>query len=67
VGPELVVLALVSGWALTGASSPFTATNMLVGKFGRVSALRAGLVWNGPYTLVSGMALSAWLWLLIDL
>ena len=67
VGPELVVLALVSGWALTGASSPFTATNMLVGKFGRVSAHRAGLVWNGPYTLVSGMALSAWLWLLIDL
>lgn len=67
VPPSLVVLALVSGWALTGASSPFTATTMLIGRFGGVSAHRAGLVWNGPYTLVSGLALSAWLWLLIDL
>ncbi len=66
VTPDLIVLALVSGWALTGASSPFTATNMLVGKFGGVSALRAGLVWNGPYTLVSGLALSAWLGYLVS-
>ncbi len=65
VAPEMVVLALVSGWALTGASSPFTATNMLVGKFGGVGPFRAGLVWNGPYTLVSGVALSAWLGYLV--
>jgi len=65
VSPDLVVLALVSGWALTGASSPFTATNMLVGKFGGVSPLRAGLVWNGPYTLLAGLLLSAWLAFLV--
>ncbi|MDX1594096.1 MAG: hypothetical protein R3298_07600 [Gammaproteobacteria bacterium] len=65
VSPDLVVLALVSGWALTGASSPFTATNMLVGKFGGVSAHRAGLIWNGPYTLVAGLVLSAWLAFLV--
>lgn len=65
VTPEMVVLALVSGWALTGASSPFTATTMLVGKFGGVSPLRAGLGWNGPYTLVAGLLLSAWLAFLV--
>ncbi len=65
VSPDLVVLALVSGWALTGASSPFTATNMLVGKFGGVSPLRAGLIWNGPYTLLAGLLLSAWLAFLV--
>ncbi|HEY5718847.1 MAG TPA: hypothetical protein VIW02_00550 [Gammaproteobacteria bacterium] len=61
VDPELIVLALVSGWALTGASSPFTATVMLVGAFGKVSPHRAGLVWNGAFTLVGGAVLSLWL------
>jgi hypothetical protein len=65
VAPEMIVVALVSGWALTGASSPFTATTMLVGKFGKVSAHHVGLVWNGPFILVGGLALSAWLGYLV--
>ncbi len=63
VSPNLVVLALTSGWALSGASSPFTATTMLIGRFGKVSAQRVGLLWNGPFTLVGGAALSLWLYL----
>jgi hypothetical protein len=38
---------------------------MLVGKFGKVSAHHVGLVWNGPFVLVGGLALSAWLGYLV--
>ena len=54
------MVAVTSGWALTGASSPFTATTLLIGSFGGVSAQHVGLVWNGVYTLVCGLVLSAW-------
>lgn len=60
VRPEALVVAVTSGWALTGASSPFTATTLLIGSFGGVSAQHVGLVWNGVYTLVCGLVLSAW-------
>jgi len=65
VAPDLVVLALVSGWALGGSSSPFTATTLLIGNFSGVSAHRVGLVWNGPVTLLGGTLLSLWLYLMI--
>lgn len=60
VTPAAVTTALTAGWALSGASSPFTATTLLVGSIGRVSAVRVGLVWNGVYTVLSAVALSAW-------
>ena len=62
VSPTAVILALTSGWALSGASSPFTATTLLIGSMGGVSAWHVGLVWNGVYTLVAGAALSLWVW-----
>ena len=55
-----VVTAITSGWALSGASSPFTATTVLVGSLGHVSASHVGLKWNGVYSIVCGIALSAW-------
>lgn len=55
-----VVVAITSGWALSGASSPFTATTVLIGAMGHVSAHHVGWRWNGWYTLVCGAALSAW-------
>lgn len=58
--PNVIVAALTAGWTLGGASSPFTATTMLIGKLGGVSAHRVGLVWNGQYTIVLGLAFSAW-------
>ncbi|MEI4232945.1 hypothetical protein [Roseovarius sp. D22-M7] len=60
VSPTAIVVALAAGWALSGASSPFTATTLLIGSFAKISALRVGLIWNGAYTLLCGMILSIW-------
>jgi len=61
VAPAVVVVTLTGGWALSGATSPVTASTLLVGAFGRVGARRVGLGWNGLYGLVCGMALSLWI------
>jgi hypothetical protein len=58
--PSALVLAITAGWALGGASSPYTATTLLIGLFAKVSAWRVGLKWNGLYTVVAGTALSLW-------
>lgn len=60
VSPTVVVTAITAGWALAGATSPFTASVLLLGALGNVSPRRAGLVWNGPYVLVVGAVLSLW-------
>ena len=60
VTPAAVTTALTAGWALSAASSPFAATTMLVGNIARVSAWHIGLVWNGAYTALSALMLSAW-------
>ena len=64
VDPSDIVVAITSGWALSGASSPYTATTLLVGSFGGVSALHVGLRWNGLYTALAALTLSAWVALL---
>lgn len=58
--PTALIVALTGGWALSGASSPYTATTLLVGSFGHVSATHVGLRWNGGYTLLAGLAVSVW-------
>jgi hypothetical protein len=60
VQPTALVVALTSGWALSTASSPFTATTLLIGSFAGISAIRVGLVWNGVYSIACGLALSLW-------
>lgn len=60
IAPSALVTALAAGWALSGISSPFTATTLLVGSFGKVSARDVGLRWNGGYLLVMGLAFCAW-------
>ncbi|MDO5642049.1 MAG: hypothetical protein Q4G26_06625 [Paracoccus sp. (in: a-proteobacteria)] len=60
LSPAVVVTAITAGWALSGASSPFTASVLLLGALGEVAPRRAGLIWNGPYVLVAGAALSVW-------
>ncbi|MFZ5963703.1 hypothetical protein ACOXXX_12175 [Thalassococcus sp. BH17M4-6] len=60
VTPTALIVAITSGWALSGASSPFTATTLLIGSFGGLSATRVGLVWNGVYTVLCATVLSAW-------
>ncbi|MEM8665648.1 MAG: hypothetical protein AAGF49_16200, partial [Pseudomonadota bacterium] len=60
VSPTAIVVAITAGWALSGASSPFTATTLLVGSFASISATRVGLSWNGVYSLLCALALSIW-------
>ncbi|MEM0907862.1 MAG: hypothetical protein AAGJ94_10895 [Pseudomonadota bacterium] len=60
VQPEAIVLAMTAGWALSGATSPFTATTLLVARLGGVTARTVGLRWNGVYTLLCASLLSAW-------
>ncbi|WP_236638483.1 hypothetical protein [Mangrovicoccus ximenensis] len=64
VTPAAMVVAITAGWALSGATSPFTASTLLIADFGKVSARRVGLIWNGPYLLASGVLLSGWIVLL---
>ena len=56
VSPSDIVVALTAGWALGGISSPYTATTLLIGSFGKVSALHVGLRWNGVYLLICAAA-----------
>lgn len=60
VSPTAVLVAMTAGWALSGASSPFTATTLLIGSFSGRTAWHVGLRWNGAYTLITGAALSVW-------
>ncbi len=60
VAPAAIIVAITSGWALGGASSPYTATTLLSGSIAGVSAWRVGLWWNGLYTLLGGLLLSGW-------
>lgn len=65
VAPADVVVAITGGWALAGASSPFTATTMMVGVFGGVSAGQVGRGWNGLFTLLAATLLSGWVLILV--
>ncbi|WP_205737837.1 hypothetical protein [Granulosicoccus antarcticus] len=60
VEPTAIMVAITAGWSLSGACSPFTATTMLIGSFANVSASHVGLKWNGVYTVVAALVLSAW-------
>jgi hypothetical protein len=61
VSPSAIAAALLCGWALTGLTSPFTATNLLVGRFGDIRTSHVGWVWNRWYFLASVTLLSLWL------
>ena len=67
VNPSTIAVALTAGWALSGATSPFTATTILTGSMGGVSARYVGLNWNGPFALISGVALSFWIVILSNM
>ncbi|WP_218139858.1 hypothetical protein [Loktanella fryxellensis] len=60
IPPTAMVIAITSGWALSGATSPYTASVLLAAKLGGVSPLRAGLGWNGIYVLAAGGVLTLW-------
>lgn len=60
ISPTVLVAAITGGWALSGVTSPFTASVLLAGALGQVPPRQAGLLWNGPYAAVMGVVLSLW-------
>jgi len=60
IPPNSIIVALCAGWAITGISSPFTASTLLIAKLGRVTPHYAGLNWNGLFTIIGGVLLSIW-------
>ncbi len=61
VAPSAVIMSITAGWVLGAATSPFTATTLLIGGLGGVSATHVGWRWNGLYTLVSGGLTCLWI------
>lgn len=61
VSPSAVIVAITAGWALSGATSPYTASTLLISSLGKVSAPHVGIYWNGCYALISGLILSVWI------
>lgn len=60
LSPVPLVVAITGGWALSATTSPFTASVLLAASIGGVSPQRAGIGWNGVYTLVMGSVMTAW-------
>ena len=67
ISPTVLITAITGGWALSGVTSPFTASVLLAGALGQVPPRQAGLVWNGPYAAVMGVVLSLWVLLLAQI
>lgn len=67
IAPAALVAAITGGWAISAATSPFTASVLLVGSYADVSPRRVGLVWNGPYALIMGVIVSVWVAVLMRL
>lgn len=61
LSPAALAAAALAGFALSGASSPFTATNLLTGALAKVSAFEVGVRWSGAYTLLAGAMISVWI------
>ena len=60
LSPTALMVAVTSGWAVSGATSPFAASTLLAGALGKVSATHVGTRWNGLYALTCGVVLSLW-------
>lgn len=58
--PTALVVATTSGWMVSGATSPFTATTLLIANLGKVSARHVGLSWNGFFVAILMIVLSIW-------
>lgn len=61
LSPTALMVAVTSIWAVSGATSPFTASTLLVGALGKVSASHVGTRWNGAFAITSGVVLSLWI------
>ena len=58
--PRALGVALLCGWSLTGLTSPFTATNMMIGRFGGIPTVDVGRVWNRSFFFVAVTLFCLW-------
>ena len=56
----LSAASVALGSKQSSATLRFTATTLLIGSFGKVSATHVGLRWNGGYFLITATLLSLW-------
>lgn len=61
LSPSAFAVAMLGGWALTGLTSPFTATNILIGRFGGIPTVDVGRVWNRSYFFIAVTLLAVWI------
>lgn len=61
VPPEAMAVALSGAWALTGATSPFTASVLGIAQLAGRDPGRLGREWNGGFALIGLVLLSAWI------
>ncbi|WP_406720994.1 MULTISPECIES: hypothetical protein [Thioclava] len=61
ISPTAMVLSITAGWSLSGVTSPFTASVMLVARLGDVTPATVSLRWNGAYSAVCAVMLALWL------
>lgn len=67
VAPAALVFAITGGWALSGVTSPFTASVLLVAANGGVTPAHVAWRWNGAYVLTVGAVASGLIWALTSL
>ena len=60
IAPSALALSMICGWILTGITSPFTATTLLIARFGGIKAWQVGWVWNRGFFCAAMALLSAW-------
>ena len=60
ISPTALAVALICGWILTGITSPFTATTLLIARFGGITPYQVGWVWNRGFFCAVTVLLSLW-------
>lgn len=58
IAPVAMVFAITSGWALSGVTSPFTASVLLVASYGNTTPAHVAWRWNGGYVVTVGAVVS---------
>ncbi len=65
--PDLMVIAMAGGWAISLTASPFAAGALIISRMTGLSPFDMTWRWNGLYSLLAYLLLAAWLLVLLQL
>jgi len=65
--PDLMVVAMAGGWAISLTASPFAAGALILSRMTGLSPVAMTWRWNGLYSLLAYLILAAWLLFLLEL